>query len=103
MDKKEIEKRLRGDQWDREALGELAKQAGMEKEWSEADGETFERVAEQMAAKVGITIRYTGEEKKKATHYFEKDLLKKLKVEAAETGVSATEILNDMLRDRYNK
>ena len=40
-------------------------------------------------------------EKKKATHYFEPELLKKLKIEAAETGISATEILNDMLRERY--
>ena len=46
-------------------------------------------------------MKETKDDKKKATHYFEPELLKKLKMEALEKGTSATEILNDMLRERY--
>lgn len=44
------------DEWDFELCGEFCKLAGLEKEWEEADGETFELVLEEAAEILGVEI-----------------------------------------------
>ena len=46
------------DTWDSvsDELAELCEAAGMADEWAQADGETFERVAEAAADKLGVEI-----------------------------------------------
>lgn len=43
-------------EWDSDLLAALCKLAGMEAEWAAADGESFERVAEAAADKLGVNI-----------------------------------------------
>jgi hypothetical protein len=43
-------------EWDADLLKELCFRAGMEEEWEEADGETFEAVALKAADKLGVEI-----------------------------------------------
>lgn len=57
MEKNEIAKKLReSDVWNPELLKKLCALAGMEAEWQEADGETFEAVAYKAAEKLGVEI-----------------------------------------------
>ena len=82
-------------------------------EWSGGEGieplspdeaaEWLERheLTEEHEQEFGPAEEAVSDDKKKATHYFEPELLKKLKMEAMEKDASATEILNDMLRERY--
>lgn len=43
-------------EWDSDLLAALCELAGMEAEWAAADGESFERVAEAAADKLGVSI-----------------------------------------------
>lgn len=53
----ELAERIReGDEWNSEDLAELCEIAGLEKEWREADGETFEQVAYKAAEILGVEI-----------------------------------------------
>lgn len=53
----EIADRIRtADTWDEADLAELCSLAGLEDEWSEADGETFESVAFKAAELLGVEI-----------------------------------------------
>lgn len=53
----ELAERIRNaDEWNAEDLAELCKMAGLEKEWQEADGETFEQVAYKAAEILGVEI-----------------------------------------------
>ena len=53
----EIAKEIRvSDDWNFELCGELCKLAGLEKEWEEANGETFEFVLEEAAEILGVEI-----------------------------------------------
>lgn len=53
----EIAKEIKAsDVWDFELCGELCKLAGLEKEWDEADGETFELVLENAAEILNVKI-----------------------------------------------
>lgn len=53
----EIAKEIRAsDEWNFELCGELCKLAGLEKEWEEADGETFEFVLEEAAEILNVEI-----------------------------------------------
>lgn len=65
-------------------------------EWLERFGYTKEYEQEFGPAEEAVS-----DEKKRTTLYIEVDLLKKMKLEAAETGTTATEIVNQMLRERY--
>lgn len=42
--------------WNEEGCRELCEAAGLEKEWEEADGETFESVIYAAAEKLGVEI-----------------------------------------------
>ena len=44
------------DTWDLEELAELCRLAGMEEQWTEADGDSFESVAFAAAEKLGVEI-----------------------------------------------
>lgn len=53
----EIAERLRdSDEWIPSDCAALCEMAGMAQEWAEADGESFERVVEAAAAKLGVDI-----------------------------------------------
>ena len=53
----ELAERIRNaDEWNAEDLAELCEMAGLEKEWQEADGETFEQVAYKAAEVLGVEI-----------------------------------------------
>mgnify|MGYP005796498389 FL=1 len=53
----EIAEEIRNsNEWDFELCEELCKLAGLEKEWEEADGETFELVLENAAEILGVEI-----------------------------------------------
>lgn len=53
----EIAEEIRNsDEWDFELCGELCKLAGLEHEWEEADGETFEFVLERTADILNVEI-----------------------------------------------
>lgn len=53
----ELAERIReADEWNAEDLAELCEMAGLEKEWQEADGETFEQVAYKAAEILGVEI-----------------------------------------------
>lgn len=53
----ELAERIReADEWNSEDLAELCEMAGLEKEWQEADGETFEQVAYKAAEILGVEI-----------------------------------------------
>ena len=53
----ELAERIReADEWNTEDLAELCEMAGLEKEWQEADGETFEQVAYKAAGLLGVEI-----------------------------------------------
>lgn len=53
----ELAARIReADEWNTEDLAELCEMAGLEKEWQEADGETFEQVAYKAAEILGVEI-----------------------------------------------
>lgn len=53
----EIAEEIRAsDEWDFELCEELCKLAGLEKEWEEADGETFEFVLEEAAEILNVEI-----------------------------------------------
>lgn len=57
MELKELVKRInKSDTWNPEDLKELCRLAGMEKEWENADGETFESVVYQTAERLGVDI-----------------------------------------------
>ena len=43
-------------EWNAEDLAELCEMAGLENEWQEADGETFEQVAYKAAEILGVEI-----------------------------------------------
>lgn len=42
--------------WDADILEELCRRAGMQEEWDNADGESFEAVAYAAAKKLGVEI-----------------------------------------------
>lgn len=44
------------DEWEEDALTELCRRAGLESEWDEADGDTFEDVAFKAADILGVKI-----------------------------------------------
>lgn len=53
----ELAERIReADEWNSEDLAELCEMAGLEREWQEADGETFEQVAYKAAEILGVEI-----------------------------------------------
>lgn len=53
----QIAKEIReSDMWDGDACRELCRMAGMEQEWTDADGETFEQVVYAAADKLGVEI-----------------------------------------------
>ena len=53
----ELAERIKNaDEWNAEDLAELCEMAGLEKEWQEADGETFEQVAYKAAEILGVEI-----------------------------------------------
>ena len=51
-----VERINASDEWNAEDLAELCEMAGLEKEWQEADGETFEQVAYKAAEILGVEI-----------------------------------------------
>ena len=54
---KELAERIKtADTWNPDDLQELCEAAEMLKEWEAADGETFERVVEAAADKLGVEI-----------------------------------------------
>jgi AMMECR1 domain-containing protein len=53
----ELVKRINAsDEWNAEDLAELCEMAGLEKEWQEADGETFEQVVFKAAEILNVRI-----------------------------------------------
>jgi hypothetical protein len=57
MTNEQLAKTIReADEWDPEALAELCKRAGLENEWKESDGDTFESVAYRAAEILGVEI-----------------------------------------------
>lgn len=42
--------------WDNELCAKLCKLAGLENEWKEADGETFEKVVYDAADRLGVDV-----------------------------------------------
>lgn len=57
MTDKELSETIKSSgEWDLEALKELCKRAGLENEWNEATGETFESVAYKAAEILKVEI-----------------------------------------------
>ena len=57
MTNEQLAKTIReADEWDPEALAELCERAGLENEWKESDGDTFESVAYRAAEILGVEI-----------------------------------------------
>lgn len=57
MTNEQLAKTIReADEWDPEALAELCERAGLESEWKESDGDTFEPVAYRAAEILGVEI-----------------------------------------------
>lgn len=44
------------DEWDFDTLSELCRRAGLESEWKEADGDSFESVVNRAAEILGVII-----------------------------------------------
>ena len=44
------------DEWDEALCKELCEEAGLSEAWENADGETFEKVVEEAAEKLGVEI-----------------------------------------------
>lgn len=56
-DAREIAQEIRAmDTWDMELLKKLCVLANMEEEWEQADGETFEEVANKAAEALGVEL-----------------------------------------------
>lgn len=51
-----VERINASDEWSAEDLAELCEMAGLEKEWQEADGETFEQVVFKAAEILNVKI-----------------------------------------------
>lgn len=51
-----VERINASDEWNAEDLAELCEMAGLEKEWQEADGETFEQVVFKAAELLHVKI-----------------------------------------------
>ena len=57
LDKKQIAELIKNsDEWNPDDCAELCRLAGLEKEWEEADGETFESVVYRAADILGVEI-----------------------------------------------
>ena len=54
---KAIAKSIReSDEWNADLCKELCEEAGLSEAWENADGETFEKVVEEAADKLGVEI-----------------------------------------------